>query len=162
MDSIGWCNLDLPPFHLETKALWLIPSREIMDQVRAAGKNPVEGLVGVRNVAISVLPLFSMCDRRDVGGIVDSSNTGAPTMFLYDRFEGGLGFVEGGYRQIEDLLRSCLDLIVGCPCESGCPSCVGLPVLRPPIQQDPDAQGGWPIPDKESARLLLEAMLGRG
>lgn len=160
LDSIGWCNLDLPPFHLETKALWLIPSKAVMDQVRAAGKNPVEGLVGIRNVAISVLPLFSMCDRRDVGGIVDSSNTGAPTMFLYDRFEGGLGFVEGGYRQIEDLVRSCLDLIRGCPCESGCPSCVGLPVLRPPIQQDPDAQGGWPIPDKESARLLLEAMLG--
>jgi DEAD/DEAH box helicase domain-containing protein len=159
LDSIGWCNLDLPPFHLETKALWLVPSKAAMDQVRAAGKNPVEGLVGIRNVAISVLPLFSMCDRRDVGGIVDSSNTGAPTMFLYDRFEGGLGFVEGGYRQIEDLLRSCLDLIRGCPCESGCPSCVGLPVLRPPIQQDPDAQGGWPIPDKESARLLLDAML---
>jgi DEAD/DEAH box helicase domain-containing protein len=159
MDSIGWCNLDLPPFHLETKALWLIPSKAVMDEVRAAGKNPVEGLVGIRNVAISVLPLFSMCDRRDVGGIVDSSNTGAPTMFLYDRFEGGLGFVEGGYRQIEDLLRSCLDLIQGCPCESGCPSCVGLPVLRPPIQQDPDAQGGWPIPDKDSARALLEAML---
>ncbi|MFH1502824.1 MAG: DEAD/DEAH box helicase [Candidatus Eisenbacteria bacterium] len=159
LDSIGWSNLDLPPFHLETKSLWVAPSKDAMDEVRSHGRNPVEGLVGARNVAISVLPLFSMCDRRDIGGIVESSNTGSPTMFLYDRFDGGLGFVETGYRNIEDLLRGCLDLISECDCEEGCPSCVGLPILRPPIQQDPDAGGGWPIPDKESARLLLQAML---
>jgi DEAD/DEAH box helicase domain-containing protein len=160
MDSIGWSNLDLPPFHLETHALWFIPSTEIMAAVRERKKNPVEGLVGIRNMAISVLPLFAMCDRRDIGGIVESSNTGAPTMFLYDRYEGGLGFVEQGYRRFDELLKGCLDLVEECPCEDGCPSCVGLPVLRPPVQQDPDAQGGWPIPDKESARLLLRAALG--
>ncbi len=159
LDSIGWSNLDLPPFHLETKSLWVSPSKEAMDAVRSQGRNPVEGLVGVRNVAISVLPLFSMSDRRDVGGIVESGNTGSPTMFLYDRFEGGLGFVETGYRNIGELLRGCLDLVEECDCEDGCPSCVGLPILRPPIQQDPDAGGAWPIPDKESARLLLRAML---
>jgi DEAD/DEAH box helicase domain-containing protein len=83
-------------------------------------------------------------------------------MFIYDRFEGGLGFAETGYHRIEDLLRGCLELVRECDCEDGCPSCVGLPILRPPIQQDPDAGGGWPIPDKESARLLLEAMLSAG
>jgi ATP-dependent helicase YprA (DUF1998 family) len=62
---------------------------------------------------------------------------------------------------IEELLRGCLELVSECGCESGCPSCVGLPVLRPAIQQDPDTQGGWPIPDKGSAELLLRAMLGR-
>jgi len=131
-----------------------------MDLVRREGKNPVEGLVGIRNVAISVLPLFAMCDRRDIGGIVESSNTGSTTMFLYDRFDGGLGFVEQGYHRFDELMRGCLELVEECGCEEGCPSCVGLPVLRPPIQQDPDAQGGWPIPDKESARLLLRALVG--
>ena len=162
LDSIGWCNLDLPAFHLNTAATWLIPDKGVMSELRTAGKNPVEGLVGIRNMAISVLPLFSMCDRRDIGGIVDSSNTGAPTMFLYDRYEGGLGFVETGYHVLDELLRGCLELVNECDCEDGCPSCVGLPILRPAIQQDPDAQGSWPIPDKESARLLLEAMLSRG
>jgi DEAD/DEAH box helicase domain-containing protein len=138
--------------------MWLIPDKAVMNELRAMGRNPVEGLVGVRNIAISVLPLFSMCDRRDIGGIVDSSNTGSPTMFLYDRYDGGLGFAETGYRMIEELLGSCLELVDECDCEDGCPSCVGLPILRPAIQQDPDAQGSWPIPDKESARLLLTAM----
>lgn len=161
LDSIGWCNLDLPPQHLETGALWFIPDPDVMDEVRAAGLNPVEGLVGVRNIAISVLPLFSMCDRRDIGGIVDSSNTGLPTMFIYDRFEGGLGFAERGYNRIDELLRGCLELVSECGCEDGCPSCVGLPILRPAIHQDPDAGGAWPIPDKESARLLLTKLLAR-
>ncbi len=161
LDSIGWCNLDLPSLHLDTAAMWLIPDKAVMNELRAMGRNPVEGLVGVRNIAISVLPLFSMCDRRDIGGIVDSSNTGSPTMFLYDRYDGGLGFAETGYRMIEELLGSCLELVDECDCEDGCPSCVGLPILRPAIQQDPDAQGSWPIPDKESARLLLTAMLSR-
>ncbi len=161
LDSIGWCNLDLAPQHLETGALWFIPDKDVMDEVRAAGLNPVEGLVGIRNIAISVLPLFSMCDRRDIGGIVDSSNTGLPTMFIYDRFEGGLGFAERGFNRIGELLRGSLELVSECGCEDGCPSCVGLPILRPAIHQDPDTGGAWPIPDKESARLLLEKLLAR-
>ena len=161
LDSIGWCNLDLPPQNLETGALWFIPDKEVMDEVREAGMNPVEGLVGIRNIAISVLPLFSMCDRRDIGGIVDSSNTGLPTMFIYDRFEGGLGFAERGFNRIDELLRGSLELVSECGCEDGCPSCVGLPILRPAIHQDPDTGGAWPIPDKESARLLLTKLLAR-
>jgi len=161
LDSIGWCNLDLAPQHLQTGALWFIPDKDVMDEVRAAGLNPVEGLVGIRNIAISVLPLFSMCDRRDIGGIVDSSNTGLPTMFIYDRFEGGLGFAERGFNRIDELLRGSLELVSECSCEDGCPSCVGLPILRPAIHQDPDTGGAWPIPDKESARLLLTKLLAR-
>ncbi len=162
MDSIGWSNLDLPQLHLETMALWLVPGKEVMNDVRERGRNPVEGLVGIRNMAISVLPLYSMCDRKDIGGIVESSNTGSPTMFMYDRFEGGLGFAETGYHMIEELMRGCLELVETCECEEGCPSCVGLPVLRPAIQQDQEGfASAWPIPDKESARLLLKAMLAR-
>jgi len=36
---------------------------------------------------------------------------------------------------------------------------VGLPVLRPAQHQDPEANGAWPIPDKEAARLILERVL---
>jgi DEAD/DEAH box helicase domain-containing protein len=158
-DALGWGKVDLPPQHLETMGMWLMPSAEAVAAVRAAGRNPVEGLVGVRNTAVHLLPLLAMCDKQDLGGIVDSANTGSPALFLYDRYTGGLGFAEQGYEQIERLLRSCLDLIQECPCLEGCPSCVGIPIVRPPIHTDPDAGGGFPIPDKEGARLLLAAML---
>lgn len=57
------------------------------------------------------------------------------------------------------LPREALGLIRDCPCDAGCPSCVGLPVLRPAIHQDPDAMQGFPIPDKAAALALLEAVV---
>jgi DEAD/DEAH box helicase domain-containing protein len=158
-DSLGWGRVDIPPQHLETMGTWLTPSLAAVASVKAAGRNPTEGLVGIRNTAVHLLPMLAMCDKQDIGGIVDAANTGSPSIFLYDRYQGGLGFSEQGYEQIEHLLQSCLSLIRECPCAEGCPSCVGIPILRPPIHTDPDAGGGFPIPDKEGARLLLEAML---
>jgi DEAD/DEAH box helicase domain-containing protein len=70
-------------------------------------------------------------------------------------------YAEKGYDMVEELLESCLNLIHECPCEEGCPSCVGIPMLRPPIHMDPDAGGGFPIPDKEAALVLLHDLLGK-
>lgn len=161
-DSIGYKNLDLPPQHLDTVALGWSPSEEVRAAVRERGLKPAEGLAGIRNLLITVLPVFAMCDRADVGGIIDSSNFGAPTLFLYDRFAGGVGFTERGYALWEELIAEALALLSDCPCEKGCPSCVGLPVLRPAQHQDPDVMQGYPIPDKEAARVMLEALAEHG
>jgi DEAD/DEAH box helicase domain-containing protein len=158
-DSIGYGNLDLPPQHIETTSAWLTVPAELRRRVKLAGKNPVEGLVGLRNLLINVIPLFAMCDRADIGGVVDSKNVGAPTIFLYDRFPGGLGFVEHAFRRPDRVFAACLQLVEECPCDSGCPSCVGLPVLRPAQHQDPEVGGAWPIPDKAAARMMLAALL---
>jgi DEAD/DEAH box helicase domain-containing protein len=160
LDSIGYAKLDLPPQSLDTAATWLMPDQRTVDEARAAGRKPLEGLVGIRNVLVHVLPLFAMCDRTDLGGIVDSSNTGTPTIFLYDRYPGGLGFAEKGYEMVEEMMRSCLALIRECECEAGCPSCVGSPVTLPPQHGDPDVGGGYPIPDKEAALVILHHLLG--
>ncbi|NNE43977.1 MAG: DUF1998 domain-containing protein, partial [Gemmatimonadetes bacterium] len=159
VDSIGYGNLDLPHQQIDTTTFWITPPKELRAALRKAGKNPVEGLAGVRNLLISVIPLYAMCDRADIGGTVDSKNLGASTLFLYDRFPGGLGFVEHGFRRTAEVLGACLELLETCPCDDGCPSCVGLPVLRAPQHQDPDQGGAWPIPDKEAARWILSALL---
>jgi DEAD/DEAH box helicase domain-containing protein len=161
LDSIGYGSVDIPTQHLETVSLWMYPDAEVVSYLKHKGKNPVEGLVGLKNVLINILPLFVMCDRQDIGGIVESSNTGRPTIFLYDRFKGGLGFCEKAYALLPKVLRSVLQVIDECPCDDGCPSCVGLPVLRPPQHQDPDPGYGYPIPDKEGAALLVRRLLER-
>jgi DEAD/DEAH box helicase domain-containing protein len=161
-DSIGYKNLDLPPQHLDTIALGWHPSSGVRDRLRDQGWKPSEALSGVRNLMITVLPLFAMCDRSDVGGIIDSSNSGVPTLYLYDRFQGGVGFTERGFDRWTDLVSSCLRLVADCPCTGGCPSCVGLPVLRPAQHQDPDVMNGFPIPDKRAALLLLELLVAGG
>lgn len=159
LDSIGYKTLDLPAQHLETASMWFVPATTLLKQVRVAGKNPVEGLAGIRNMMINVVPLFAMCDRQDIGGVIDSSNTGTPTIFIYDRFQGGLGFAERTYELIQEVLQACLSLVKECECSEGCPSCVGLPILRPAQHQDPDVYHGWAIPSKEIARAMLEALV---
>ena len=48
-----------------------------------------------------------------------------PNIYLYDKYPGGIGFSEPLFRLSPNLLENTRRLIVNCPCESGCPSCVG-------------------------------------
>jgi DEAD/DEAH box helicase domain-containing protein len=160
-ENVGYSRLELPAQHLETASCWFSPSQEALSLVSQHSLKPIEGLVGIRNVAVNMLPLLAMCDRLDVGGIVDATNFGTPTLFVYDRYPGGLGFAERGYKLFESLMEECLATIENCACDEGCPSCVGLPVTQPPQQGDPDLGRGYPIPDKEAALVLLHHVLGR-
>jgi DEAD/DEAH box helicase domain-containing protein len=159
LDSIGYKPLELPRLSLETVTVWLGPSEEVRKALRRKGFKLITALAGVRNLAVSTLPLLAMCDPADIGGVVDHKNLGRSTLFLYDRYPGGLGFCEQGYHRFDELLGACLNMVRDCPCQEGCPSCVGLPVLRPAQQQDPDLGSGWPIPDKGAALRLLEILV---
>lgn len=158
LESIGYGALELPPQTLETVALGFSLSSDLSVVLVRRGHDPREALAGVRNLFIAALPLLAMCEPSDVGGIVDSANRGVPTIFLYDRFPGGMGYAERAFARFDDLVRFAATMVRDCPCEAGCPSCVGLPVLRPATQQDPDLGVGWPIPSKRAARDLLDAM----
>jgi len=159
-ENLGQTALDLPAQTLETTGLWLMPEAEVLEDLAGMGLRAVEALVGVRNLLLVCLPMLAMCDRRDLSGIVESANTGRPTAFVYDRFLGGLGFAERGYACIDRLLAMCRSLLAECPCEEGCPSCVGLANLRPPLHQDPDLAHGYAIPSKRGAETLLARLVG--
>jgi DEAD/DEAH box helicase domain-containing protein len=48
-----------------------------------------------------------------------------PRVFVYDDYPGGIGLSEPLFTMRQALLTKTRDLIASCPCESGCPSCVG-------------------------------------
>ncbi|MGQ9610460.1 MAG: DEAD/DEAH box helicase [bacterium] len=159
-DSIGFGNLYLPPQELETTAFWITPPPIALSHVRDYGRVPSEGMMGIGNALTGIIPIYVICDYIDIGSVVDSSNTGIPTIFIFDKHPGGLGFAEKSYEMLEKILESCLELISNCPCENGCPSCVG------------SSSGSWSyfdadneqrerIPDKEAALILLHDMLGK-
>jgi DEAD/DEAH box helicase domain-containing protein len=157
-ENVGYGTVDLPAQNLPTTAFWLTPNQDIRRRLKQAGHRPSEGLCGLRNLAVVALPLVAMCDSRDVSGVVDSKNLGHSTMILYDRYPGGLGYCEKGFAQAEFLLRVCRQMVDECQCEEGCPSCVGLPNLRPAIHSDPDLMRGYPIPNKAATEHLLELL----
>jgi DEAD/DEAH box helicase domain-containing protein len=70
-----------------------------------------------------------------------------PNLYLYDSYPGGIGFSEPLFRAHELLVRKTRELIQACPCEAGCPSCVG-----PAGDLAPKA--------KEAALLILDRLCG--
>jgi DEAD/DEAH box helicase domain-containing protein len=99
----------------------------------------------------SMASLLLMCDRRDLGAAIGERPPapGAapageplpdiveepgpegvkeffePNLYLYDAYPGGIGFSEPLFRVHDLLLRRTRELILGCLCDQGCPSCVG-------------------------------------
>ena len=159
-ENVGYGEVDLPAQNLPTTALWLTPDDAIRAKMKRARLRPSEAICGLRNLAVVALPMIAMCDSRDVSGVVDSQNLGQSTLIVYDRYPGGLGYSEKGFHQIARLLALCHHLVAECPCEDGCPSCVGLPNLRPAIHSDPDLMRGYPMPDKRATLHLLELLRG--
>lgn len=157
-ENIGFGSVDIPAQNLPTTAFWLAPDDATRSKLKQAGYRSSEALCGLRNLAIVSLPMIAMCDSRDLSGVVDSQNLGRSCMIIYDRYPGGLGYSEQGFYSIHAMLQLCWRIVADCPCDDGCPSCVGLPNLRPAIHSDPDLMRGYPIPDKQATLYLLEQL----
>jgi DEAD/DEAH box helicase domain-containing protein len=86
-------------------------------------------LEGLAHLMHALAPLYLMCDPYDLRVIsdLDFRHTRAPTVVAYDVAPGGVGFSEMLYQVHSELLHACLDWIGSCPCEEGCPACVGAP-----------------------------------
>ncbi|TCL64290.1 DEAD/DEAH box helicase domain-containing protein [Hydrogenispora ethanolica] len=157
-DSIGFGKIDLEPQVMQTNALWVVPPPSTLHRVKEFQRDPVEAMLGIANVLTEVLPFLVMCDTGDIGSVVDLKNNGAPSIFVYDKFPGGIGFAHRSFESVEDLFHKALELIQTCSCEDGCPSCVGSP-LPPNPQLDPDTTAKGRIPDKEGALIILHDLL---
>jgi DEAD/DEAH box helicase domain-containing protein len=161
-ELIGQTVLDLPAQQINTSGAWFQPPAAALAATRDAGLKVHEALSGVRNLLMVALPPLAMCDRYDIGGVVNSSQFGVSTIIVYDRYEGGVGYARHAYECGEELLRLADEIVGGCPCDGGCPGCVAPPNLRIAIHHDPDVARGYEIPDKRAVCTLLEAWRGVG
>jgi len=91
-------------------------------------------LAGLARLLSHVAPLRLMCDPRDLGvqSDVEAPQTRLPTIFVYDQAPGGVGLSDGAYEQCADLLDMAAELVRDCPCESGCPACLGVAYVTNP------------------------------
>ena len=151
-ELLGVYPLELPPQTFETEGLWIEIEEVIQDQLKSQGFHIMGGLHALEHGAISIFPLYALCDRGDIGGICypHHPQVGKGAIFIYDGYPGGVGLAKRGYAIIEDLLQKTLHLISECPCEEGCPSCIHSPQC---------GSGNKPL-DKSGAiylsRLLLQ------
>jgi DEAD/DEAH box helicase domain-containing protein len=122
-------ELDLPPMRFETIGIWIEIPDEVKRTIENSPRHFMGGIHALEHAAISMFPLFAMCDRDDIGGISTPQHEQVckAAVFIYDGHSGGVGLSRRAFDVIEDLLRATLALVEGCPCETGCPSCIHSP-----------------------------------
>jgi DEAD/DEAH box helicase domain-containing protein len=153
-EIIGEEPLDLPPQVFNTVSLWFDLSPAAINRIGAARLDFAGGIHAVEHAAISILPLFALCDRNDIGGVSTPfhSDTGKAQIFIHDAYPGGIGIAEKGYEIIQELWKATYLIISECPCQDGCPSCIQSPKC---------GNNNEPL-DKKAAIILLEELLKPG
>jgi DEAD/DEAH box helicase domain-containing protein len=148
--------LQTEPTTLATRAFWYTIDDDVLAAARLTPDRVPGTLHAIEHAAIGMLPLFTICDRWDVGGVSLPSlpspdeRRGAPaTIVIYDAYPGGAGIAELGYAAGRRHLEATLAVISRCRCEEGCPSCV----------QSPKCGNGNDPLDKAGAVALLRAIL---
>lgn len=96
--------------------------------VRAEAGRAMRGALHALSYLLRHLaPLYLMTSPHDLGSStsVRAPGTQQPTIYLYDRFPGGVGFSARLYALHWQMLAAAEDVAQACPCDAGCPSCVG-------------------------------------
>jgi DEAD/DEAH box helicase domain-containing protein len=151
-ENVGSGKLELPENEMHTTAFWVTLEHELLAGLPFTLSERQNGIFGLIYALASVATLLLMCDRRDIGTAVGerppTASAGAnavtntdwqefamatsaerelfePNLYLYDAYPGGIGFSEPLYRVCDLLLKRTRELLAACPCDNGCPSCVG-------------------------------------
>lgn len=140
-------ELVMPEYLFETEGLWISLDDRILSAIDAHGFDLAGSMHAVEHASIACMPLFSLCDKGDIGGLSYTLYPGLkkPVIFVYDGHEGGIGLTRRAFDVADEWLRTALSIITECECDSGCPACV----------QDPQCGSGNQPLDKEGAEFIL-------
>ena len=147
-ENIGMGHIHLPELEMHTTAYWLELDEATMERMKLSEEDLGYALRAMANVLGNVAPFYVMADPADLRTIpmIRATFSKRPTVYIYDAYPGGVGFSRKLFYVHEDLLAAAKQLIVECPCQSGCPSCVG------PAEETGDS-------GKKSALKLLEILI---
>ncbi|HXW60972.1 MAG TPA: DEAD/DEAH box helicase [Candidatus Acidoferrales bacterium] len=148
-ETVGDGPLELPENEMHTTAFWITLHHSLLRSLPFALSDRQSGVFGLLYALESMATLLLMCDKRDLGTAVGerppSPGVGSdggeyitttddptprreffePNLYLYDAYPGGIGFSEPLYHVHDLLVRRTRELVAGCACAHGCPSCVG-------------------------------------
>jgi len=86
------------------------------------------GIRGLGHILHGLAPLLLMCDTGDLGLFADFHSPfgdNRPIVLIHEQIPAGIGFSKSLYERLQELLKTAKDLVDKCPCDTGCPSCVG-------------------------------------
>ena len=158
LDAISIHPVELPTQVLETMAFWIVPPEDLMEKVRLTDLDAHAGLRAIGYATRMLLPLYITCDTLDFSHTIGSANSPWNAIFIYERYPHGLGFTEKAYELMDRIAPAVFEHVKACPCDDGCPCCVGKP-LRQYATWSID-RGEASIPSKKAALMILDGLLG--
>ncbi len=129
-ENVGAGRVHLPEMEMHTTSFWWELPTELHGQMADARLDLGDALKGLAHLIGCVAPAFVMADPSDVHTMpmVKSPFTDKPTLYVYDAYPGGVGYAKRIFRQFDEIVAAASHHLEACPCERGCPSCVGAPV----------------------------------
>lgn len=138
-ENIGYGPITLPAFEYETSGISLVPSHSWQELLAKKDRRYIgAALYGLSYIIRRVAPSLCLADLGDIGTDVSLTEHDAKewssAIYLYDQIEGGVGYAEKIYEQLNQALKLCRSILRDCECKSGCPSCI--PTLPPGVQDE--------------------------
>ncbi|MEW5701182.1 MAG: DEAD/DEAH box helicase [Candidatus Zixiibacteriota bacterium] len=126
-ENVGSGKINLPEQEMHTTAFWIDFDADVAVKLGFLPGHTGEILRAAANALGQMAPLWVMSDPRDLGAFsqVRAPHSGLPTIYLYDNIPGGVGFSQKIFEMAGELFTETARLITECPCQTGCPSCVG-------------------------------------
>ena len=126
-ENVGAEDIHLPAEELDTEALVVTLSDASAEELGLVGGDRGAAWRGVGGLLRRVAPLCLRCSPSDLGlsTHVRSPYFERPTLFLYDKVQGGVGLCEVLFESRMTLFAAALDVVRHCACDRGCPGCVG-------------------------------------
>lgn len=153
-ENLGYGDVNLPEKDMHTTSYWFTIPKHLLEELPSSRAEIIDSLVGLAYCLHHLAAIFLMADTHDIdhcigdksgewfvrsgrdwrqitetpataGTVPAMTDAFDPTIFLFDAYPGGIGFSELLYGEHAALLERSRHLIAACPCESGCPACVG-------------------------------------
>ena len=149
-ENVGAGTLELPENEMHSTSYWITLGRPLLESLPYSISERQSGMFGLLHALETIATLLLMCDGRDLGTAIgekppapgvasdevmpvrmeEAAGANAkeffePNLYLFDAYPGGIGFSEPLFRAHDLLVQKTRELIRACPCEAGCPSCVG-------------------------------------
>ncbi|HQI82702.1 MAG TPA: DUF1998 domain-containing protein, partial [Deltaproteobacteria bacterium] len=161
-ENVGYGDVNLPQKDMHTTSYWFTVPWDLLDFLELRREELIDGLAGLAYCLHHIAAMLVMADIRDLDRCIgDKSgewfvrygadrrlitatpgqpmnvmeNAFDPTVFVFDAYPGGIGFSDLLYERHDELVSAAQSLISSCPCEHGCPMCVG-----PALEVGPSAK----------------------
>ena len=156
-ENVGYGDIHLPEEQMHTRGAILLfsPGTPAGDGFASVPREIQEKVIArIGTLMKNVAPVFLLCDRNDLGVAerLRDPHLENPALYIYDRYPGGTGLAEGVAEELPRILAAALEVVSGCGCEAGCPSCIG------PVE--PDDIAAADINRKEVILSFLESWRG--